>query len=218
MEGSFSTTKASALVVSTEERHGVAVDALIWEHFCERVEEMDTTNLDEGTFFAGTAGVFVAMVVSLVGVLLGTKSPSPYLIGILVGLLFTSGVLTYFFYRQYDAAKSRLRKSGDRIAGEMRDIANAQRLRETTEEQWGEIESSGLRVLAARYGGGNTWANVTGQLNNLIQDNRLDFIVDNATMGGDPLPGIGKVLLVRWRSQGIERSVSFLEGTHVALP
>jgi hypothetical protein len=75
-----------------------------------------------------------------------------------------------------------------------------------------------LRITWARYGAGDKTIDVRERLNRLIEDGRLNFIVDQATMGGDPAPGEEKRLILRWVQDGVERNSSFDVGTHVGLP
>ena len=75
-----------------------------------------------------------------------------------------------------------------------------------------------LRITYAKYGVGTKTLDPRSRLNDLIEDNRVNFIVDEETMGGDPAPGQEKRLIVRWTFQGEEFSRSFTDGTHVELP
>jgi len=76
----------------------------------------------------------------------------------------------------------------------------------------------GFEFTWAEYGLGDNVIDPVARLNARIRGGKVNFIVDNATMGGDPAPGELKRLMVRWRANGKEFSSSFTEGTHVALP
>jgi hypothetical protein len=73
-------------------------------------------------------------------------------------------------------------------------------------------------VVEARYGVGETWADGAARLNDKIKRDRLNFIVDNETMGGDPAPNRPKVLVITWRVGRETFDSSFSEGTHVVIP
>lgn len=75
-----------------------------------------------------------------------------------------------------------------------------------------------LRITHARYGTGLKVLDVRDQLNGLIEDGRLNFVVDEETMGGDPAPGQEKRLILRWVQNGKDSDRSFHEGTFVGLP
>jgi hypothetical protein len=117
------------LALSDAERSGVAIEAIHWEHYCRRVEGLDMPSLDEANFFTGSAGVFLTTIVALVGVAFSHK-PSPVFIGVLVALLFASGMATAYFWRKYDYARKNMVKNGAAIATEMREVALIQLQRE----------------------------------------------------------------------------------------
>jgi hypothetical protein len=76
----------------------------------------------------------------------------------------------------------------------------------------------GLLVVSATYGANGKMADVTAILNALVLNHRLDFHVNNATMGGDPVVGVGKTLAIEYANDGQRFRRTFSEGTHVVLP
>lgn len=78
--------------------------------------------------------------------------------------------------------------------------------------------TSRLVVSRATYGSETKKIDVTSRLNGLIENDRLDFTVDNKTMGEDPHPGVPKMLSVEWVADGQRFPRTFAEGTHVTIP
>lgn len=77
----------------------------------------------------------------------------------------------------------------------------------------------GLVILAAIYGRPGKEADVAAVLSALIsEDQVLDFIVNNETLGGDPAPDEEKNLRLRWSFNGKRDAASFDEYTHVVIP
>jgi hypothetical protein len=79
-------------------------------------------------------------------------------------------------------------------------------------------ELKALWITYASYGIGDKTLNPRDRLNARIADDRLNFRVDDATMGGDPAPGEQKLLFLRWVQDGLELDRSFDDRTHVGLP
>lgn len=79
--------------------------------------------------------------------------------------------------------------------------------------------SPSLQIVSARYGGGQTWRDVTHLLRDHIQDGRLQIPVANDAMGGDPIYLTAKTLIVQYRAgaQPI-REVTVSEGKNLVLP
>jgi len=74
----------------------------------------------------------------------------------------------------------------------------------------------GWEVLRAEYGYGNRWVDVTERVRSLIQNDRLNFRVTNATLGVAPLPGRRKTLRLRIQNAtGLNRQVAYRENTLV---
>jgi len=76
----------------------------------------------------------------------------------------------------------------------------------------------GLRLEQASYGAGDRVWDVTGRLQDLVQNNALEFRVDNRSMGGDPAPGMRKQLVVVYFHRGQKREVSAYEGEYLRIP
>src|SRR5713101_8764504 len=57
-------------------------------------------------------------------------------------------------------------------------------------------EGSGLRIIRAYYGVQGRTINVSEVLRERVREGRLRFMVSNNEMGGDPAPGVEKVLIV----------------------
>lgn len=75
-----------------------------------------------------------------------------------------------------------------------------------------------LRLEQASYGAGDQAMDVTGRLQELLQNNSLEFRVDNRGMGGDPAPGMRKQLVVVYSYRGQRREVSAYEGEYIRIP
>ncbi|MDE3109212.1 MAG: hypothetical protein KGL02_04655 [Acidobacteriota bacterium] len=75
-----------------------------------------------------------------------------------------------------------------------------------------------LQILWGFYGVQRQTANVTGLLQNMVDDGRLTVQVGNATMGGDPAVGADKVLIVVYRYRGVEQAAAVPEGGVLSIP
>ena len=75
-----------------------------------------------------------------------------------------------------------------------------------------------LQIVRAYYGAEGQFMNVTDALRSRIDDGRLYLRVDNATMGGDPLPGARKWLRVLYFYDGSRRNIVVDEKTELRLP
>jgi vacuolar-type H+-ATPase subunit E/Vma4 len=74
----------------------------------------------------------------------------------------------------------------------------------------------GWEVVRADYGSGNRWVDVTERVRSLVQNDGLNFRVDNNTLGGDPFPGESKTLRLQLRdSQGRDQQATFQENDWV---
>jgi hypothetical protein len=80
------------------------------------------------------------------------------------------------------------------------------------------LSAQQLDILNARYGAGNTWADVTQRVRSLVSNNALSFAVGSSALANDPLPGIQKTLEVRYRYQGQENMVALRDGETLQLP
>jgi hypothetical protein len=73
-------------------------------------------------------------------------------------------------------------------------------------------------ILQGQYGAANHWVDVTERLHGLFRGNQLNFRVDNGTLGGDPAPGVPKVLRLAVRDvDGRIRQLEFRENQSVLL-
>ena len=83
---------------------------------------------------------------------------------------------------------------------------------------WPGRSASELRVLQASWGAGGQQRDVTGQLNQQVQGNRLNVNVNDGSMGGDPAPGAEKRLRVVYMFRGLRYETNVPEGGVLALP
>jgi len=75
-----------------------------------------------------------------------------------------------------------------------------------------------LKVNNAIYGRNGQGANVTNRVRSMVQNNSLDFKVNNGNLGGDPNVGADKILRISYTYQGQTRTASFKEGERCRLP
>jgi hypothetical protein len=75
-----------------------------------------------------------------------------------------------------------------------------------------------LRILRAYYGADGQFVNVTDAVRSYVDGGRLSVHVDNAAMGGDPLPGQRKRLRILYVFNGERRNVVVEEKTDLRLP
>jgi len=76
----------------------------------------------------------------------------------------------------------------------------------------------GLQILAASYGAQNRFADVCQLLQSRVQNDRLDFQVTNAWMGGDPAIGVKKTLRINYGWAGRSYQVVIPENQRVSIP
>lgn len=75
-----------------------------------------------------------------------------------------------------------------------------------------------LTILRATYVGGTVQRDVTQILGGSLRDGRLQFLVGNHTLGGDPAFGKSKTLTVLYRSPMGDFSISAKEGDTLSIP
>ena len=75
-----------------------------------------------------------------------------------------------------------------------------------------------LQINSAVYGSGYRTSDVTSRLNSRIQNDQLDFQVNNDSMGGDPAPNQAKTLTVHYAQNGRTSQVVVNEGDTLRLP
>jgi Domain of unknown function (DUF3395) len=78
--------------------------------------------------------------------------------------------------------------------------------------------SRNLRILQASYGSGNRRRDVTNRLQSMVRHNRLNLLVNNDSMGGDPAFNQPKNLQVTYAFQGQQRNVNVNEWSNLTLP
>lgn len=75
-----------------------------------------------------------------------------------------------------------------------------------------------LRILQASYGAGNRRRDVTDRLQRMVRHNRLNVLVNNNSMGGDPAFNQSKTLQVTYEYQGQQRNANVSEWTNLTIP
>ncbi|MGH9730716.1 MAG: DNAJC11 domain-containing protein, partial [Candidatus Acidiferrales bacterium] len=81
-----------------------------------------------------------------------------------------------------------------------------------------DFSAAPLRVLYATYGFGDQRVDVTARLAAMVNGDRLQFQVSNASLGGDPAMGQHKQLRVVYLWRGIRYETSAPEGGTLAIP
>ncbi len=82
-------------------------------------------------------------------------------------------------------------------------------------------QASEVVILSAKYGAGDTFRDVTGILKSIsaaASTGRVCFVVSNDTLGGDPLKGIIKDLVVTYSYAGKTGSITVREFEELSLP
>jgi hypothetical protein len=79
-------------------------------------------------------------------------------------------------------------------------------------------DSNGLRIMRAYYGVQGRTADVTDLLRGRAREGVLTFVVSNNALGGDPVPGADKVLIVVYRYRGQETATAIREGNTITIP
>jgi hypothetical protein len=94
-----------------------------------------------------------------------------------------------------------------------------------TGNQWGGGGWNGggnntLRIVQANYGAtsGKGNRNVTGRLQGMVRNNRLNITVNNQNMGGDPAVGQSKQLYVQYEFRGRRNNTTVPEGGRLTIP
>ena len=81
-----------------------------------------------------------------------------------------------------------------------------------------EHHERGLRILRASYGAGDQFVDVTDAVRGYVNDGRVFVRIDNYSMGGDPVPGVHKMLQVEYLFDGERRQIMVDEKTFLRLP
>jgi (4-O-methyl)-D-glucuronate---lignin esterase len=75
-----------------------------------------------------------------------------------------------------------------------------------------------LHIMRAFYGGAGHFADVTETVRGYQHEGRVNFLVDNSSMGGDPDPAVHKVLRVLYWHEGQRRQIVVPEQNYLRLP
>jgi len=78
--------------------------------------------------------------------------------------------------------------------------------------------ASALAIVSASYGAGDRFFDVRQRLQSLVQNDRLNFQVTNASMGGDPSMDQAKTLLVRYRWNERTYDITARETDRLSIP
>jgi hypothetical protein len=79
-------------------------------------------------------------------------------------------------------------------------------------------DANRLWIIRAYYGVQRQQADVTQILRGMVGDRALEINVNNRLMGGDPAPGLDKVLIVVYRYHGREAASAVREGGTLSIP
>jgi len=75
-----------------------------------------------------------------------------------------------------------------------------------------------LRITKAQYGDGRRMRDVTDLLNGKVASGRLELLINNANLGGDPAPAVKKVIVVEYDYNGRAATARLAEGETLRLP
>ena len=89
-----------------------------------------------------------------------------------------------------------------------------ERLENSKDENYPKKNS--LKVISARYGSNKNYFDMTKELNQLIQNNRLEFILNNEIVG-DPIQGVLKQLEITYEINGVKQTMTYNEGAKVVI-
>jgi len=81
-----------------------------------------------------------------------------------------------------------------------------------------ELPYSDLKIIKATYGSGDHMVNVTTQLQHLVQNDKLNVVANDDTMGGSPGTKSHKTLTVYYSIHGTEREMGVPEGGKLSIP
>jgi len=79
-------------------------------------------------------------------------------------------------------------------------------------------DANRLWIIRAYYGVQRQQADVTQILRGMVGDRALEINVNNRLMGGDPAPGLDKVLIIVYRYHGKEAASAVREGGTLSIP
>lgn len=75
-----------------------------------------------------------------------------------------------------------------------------------------------VNIEQAFWGAQGRMVPVTDVLQHMIRNGALTVVANNASMGGDPAPGAGKILIVVYQVHGKEQAAAASEGHMLTLP
>lgn len=87
-----------------------------------------------------------------------------------------------------------------------------------SERDHGRRDSDRLRIVGAYYGVQGRTINVTELLRSRMREGIVISVVNNESLGGDPAPGLEKVLIVVYLVQGNETATAVREGNTLTIP
>jgi len=86
------------------------------------------------------------------------------------------------------------------------------------DDRFDRDDANRLWIIRAYYGVQRQQAEVTQILRGMVGDQALEINVNNRLMGGDPAPGLDKVLIVVYRYHGREAASAVREGGTLSIP
>jgi hypothetical protein len=87
--------------------------------------------------------------------------------------------------------------------------------------QQGSEGANHIAILSAKYGAGDSYKDVTGivkSISTAASSGRLSLVVNNDNLGGDPIKGIKKELVVTYSYAGKTYSINVREYEELSLP
>jgi hypothetical protein len=79
-------------------------------------------------------------------------------------------------------------------------------------------DSNGLQIVGAYYGVQGRTINVTELLRRRMREGMVSVVVTSGALGGDPAPGMEKVLIVIYRFRGNETATAVRERNTLTIP
>lgn len=79
-------------------------------------------------------------------------------------------------------------------------------------------DSNGLQIVSAYYGVQGRTVNVTELLRRRMREGTVSLVVNDRALGGDPAPGLEKILIVVYRFQGNETATAVRERNTLTIP
>jgi hypothetical protein len=97
-------------------------------------------------------------------------------------------------------------------------IPNIARANDFETLRLGNAPAEALRITKAQYGDGRRMKDVTEILNGKITASRLELVINNANLGGDPAPAVKKAITVDYEYNGRAATAKLAEGETLRLP